>query len=252
MAWAWKQQGLMHAAKLVLLRLCDFANHDNECWPSQARIASDCGMPRETVNRAIKQLVESGRVENRAQTDNGIKTVSHYVIRCDAPSHGGSDATSHPSLFSDVTSDQDIITKVEEEERTSSLRSDGETSSPPLDPIKEIYDRGVKILGDKGRSLLAKMVSLHGPVAVLGAIVACEEETRVEPASFLIKACEVRARDAPQNYHAKPIAKMSPVDKLYLGGHRATENFIRRQGIVADDPAPAFPLLDGGRSSGNA
>lgn len=60
-AWAW-QQDAGQTEKLVLLAMCDFADHTGVCWPSHATLARMCGLHRATVFRAIERLIELGYV----------------------------------------------------------------------------------------------------------------------------------------------------------------------------------------------
>lgn len=63
---------------------------------------------------------------------------------------------------------------------------------PAADPVKELWDRGLAILGNKNRSLLGKYVSQYGKPVVLAAIVETERERPVEPVSYFIECCERR------------------------------------------------------------
>jgi len=84
--------------KLILLKLCDNANDNGVCWPSQDLIAEQCETTRETVNRHIKKLTHMGLVELEHQSKKGAQTVNKYKInlgvtedhsRCDGGSHLG-------------------------------------------------------------------------------------------------------------------------------------------------------------------
>lgn len=236
--WAWKQQGLPSLVKMVLLRLCHLADDRGWCCPSQAHIAADTSMSRKSVNRSIKQLIENGLIEAKTQNENGAKIVSAYSVRCNPQSY----ACNLQSLPPHVTHSP-ITESILEVKNTSSLRSEGAASAPP-NPVKDLWLRGVAILGEGNRRLLGKMVKQYGPVAVLGAIVACEEETRADPAGFFVKACETRARDAPQNYH------QTPLGNLFEGAKRAADAFNARQslGNRRDREPVVVPLLDGSRT----
>lgn len=63
----------------------------------------------------------------------------------------------------------------------------------PVDPVKEIWDRGLAILGNGQRSLLGKLRKTYTDPAVLAAIVTCENECPSEPAAFLV-ACLERSK----------------------------------------------------------
>lgn len=67
-------------------------------------------------------------------------------------------------------------------------------AAPPDDPIKALWDRGLAILGDKGRGLLGKARKEHGDLAVAAAIAACEEEHPSDPAGFFVKCLAIRAK----------------------------------------------------------
>lgn len=117
-------------------------------------------------------------------------------------------------------------------------------AEPPYDPVKDIFDRGLKMLGGDTkphRSLLGKARRDHGDEAVLAAIVACEHEMPSEPAEYLI-GCLSRAGPR-RNGHSK-----SPGDKLWEGAYRAAESYNRKHGIVEGDrgdrDATVVPLLD--------
>ncbi len=70
--------------------------------------------------------------------------------------------------------------------------SDAEASDD--DPTKAIWDRGLRILGSRRRSLFGKMRQEHGDPAVLEAIVLCEDEHPSDPAAFFVKCLANRRR----------------------------------------------------------
>jgi hypothetical protein len=72
-------------------------------------------------------------------------------------------------------------------ERKSS-EPNGSGGKPPDDPVKDMFDRGVAILGEKGRSLIGQARQKHKDLAVLEAIGRCEEVRPSDPAAFFIKA----------------------------------------------------------------
>lgn len=84
--------------KLVLLKLCDNANDDGECWPSFASIASQCEMSRRSVINHIGALVDSGflSVESRfkagEQTSNMYKINKNMLVGSAGDSLGGAGA----------------------------------------------------------------------------------------------------------------------------------------------------------------
>ena len=235
MTWAFDTPCPTPSAKLVLLKLADHANDEGECWPSQGRIATDCGLTRETVNRQIKLLTDLGllRLEHRL---NGTGQQSNrYFLRCDIPSHPPVISRHTPVTTDhtpcDLSSHRTVIEPSEEDSEATPLL--------PADPVKAIFDRGLAMLGPTHRSLLGKMRRDHGDETVLSAIIACEEEGPSEPVAFFI-GCLKRAPPA-RNGHDKD----SPVTKLYKGAMRAADKLDREEADRRAGISPLVPLLDG-------
>lgn len=57
---AFAVQGVSPSEKLVLLALANFADGDNRCWPSQARLAHDTGLTDRQIRRVFVSLIEAG------------------------------------------------------------------------------------------------------------------------------------------------------------------------------------------------
>lgn len=68
----------------------------------------------------------------------------------------------------------------------------GSGRKPPDDRVKALWDRGVAILGESGRSVIGKARREHGDLAVMRAISACETERPSDPLPFFLKALEHR------------------------------------------------------------
>lgn len=82
MVWAFDQICPSPAAKLVLLKLGDHANDEGECWPSQRRIAEDCGLTRQTVNEQIRKLIELGLLNTQNRFDGTGQLTNRYFLPC--------------------------------------------------------------------------------------------------------------------------------------------------------------------------
>ena len=54
--WAILQRGLKPATKIVLWHLCDRHNPDFGCFPTQARLATDCEISRSALNDHLRKL----------------------------------------------------------------------------------------------------------------------------------------------------------------------------------------------------
>jgi pyocin large subunit-like protein len=58
--WAWRQEGLRPAEKLILLSIADRAGETHEAHPSITRLSADTGLNRKTIMRAIGTLETRG------------------------------------------------------------------------------------------------------------------------------------------------------------------------------------------------
>jgi len=67
------------ARKLVLIKLCDNANDNGECWPSYEYIADHCEISRRSVIDHINKLVEAGFINKT--TRKGVKGNSANIYK---------------------------------------------------------------------------------------------------------------------------------------------------------------------------
>ncbi|WP_052961844.1 helix-turn-helix domain-containing protein [Pseudomonas fluorescens] len=88
MAWA-VDQTLPTREKFVLIILANYASNDTwDCYPSLTTIASNTGMSRDTVMRAIKQLETMGAVSTIRRTSDGVNLPNIYRIHKSADLRG--------------------------------------------------------------------------------------------------------------------------------------------------------------------
>lgn len=66
--------------KLVLLKLCDNANDEGVCWPSQATLAEHCEISKRSVINHIKALEEANFLTTHHSVKNNKKQVNRYQI----------------------------------------------------------------------------------------------------------------------------------------------------------------------------
>ena len=79
MSKAWELD-LSQGEKLVLLALCDHANDDGVCYPSQAFLASKCSMSHRSVINQIKQLERYGILTSERRHKTGSRQSNAYTI----------------------------------------------------------------------------------------------------------------------------------------------------------------------------
>ena len=79
MSRAWELD-LSQGEKLVLLALCDHANDDGVCYPSQAFLASKCSMSYRSVINQIKRLESCGILTSERRQKSGSRQSNSYTI----------------------------------------------------------------------------------------------------------------------------------------------------------------------------
>lgn len=73
---------LPHRCKTVYIYLRDRANASGICWPGIKTIASDLGLSRSTVKRAINELERKDfLLKNPRYRANGSHTSNLYTVR---------------------------------------------------------------------------------------------------------------------------------------------------------------------------
>lgn len=82
MSKAWELD-LSQGEKLVLLALCDHANDDGVCYPSQAFLASKCSMSYRSVINQIKRLESCGILTSERRQKAGSRQSNSYTINLD-------------------------------------------------------------------------------------------------------------------------------------------------------------------------
>ena len=81
----WPARGIDGTAKLVLQRLCDFADDDGgNVFPTIKRVSEDCGISERTTQEAMRRLEAIGVLTLVREGDAGAKRPREYRIDVDA------------------------------------------------------------------------------------------------------------------------------------------------------------------------
>lgn len=82
------------------------------------------------------------------------------------------------------------------------------------DPAKEMWARGVRSLGESSRGLIGRSIKEHGPLAVMEAIISCENETPFERIPYFIACLKQRAANGQrQSGHAAETAAFDAITR---------------------------------------
>lgn len=230
-----------------------YYSHGGPLPADPVELAKLCGVRAQLVRRLLPKLREKfeesgGKLRsNRCESELKLAENRMETARFNGSQSRKNKEIAEAGAFSPSKQNEKLPTNYIEEEDSVEANASTAAAPPsdpaPVDPVKELWDRGLAVLGGN-RALLGKLRKQHGDVAVIEAIAVCEREMPSEPASFLV-ACLSRA--GPAN------SKSSPTMKLYEGAARAVEAFVQRgirEGLIVDDNPPLVPLLDSGRSPG--
>lgn len=124
--YAVKADGLHPTDKLVLILIANCVNDsDGYGYPSQRYLAERTGLTRETVNRSVLRLVESGHLQVTHQyRENGGKRSNIYHVGGAhvTQDHIGSDAGSHTHVTQDHMKETEV-SKRNKKQRESASRA---------------------------------------------------------------------------------------------------------------------------------
>jgi len=84
--WAFRKVQMDDAtAKFVLVGICNYANDEDQAWPSHASLAKITGLSRSTIQSAVKRLEGWGIINRVSRTrENGSETSAKVFIDIDS------------------------------------------------------------------------------------------------------------------------------------------------------------------------
>lgn len=83
--WAFQQHEISSTEKFVLVCLADYANQDNECFPSQARLAEMTELSERGVRAALAGLEAKGLILRTPRRERGLPTSDWYKLAAPLP-----------------------------------------------------------------------------------------------------------------------------------------------------------------------
>lgn len=179
--------------------------------PDKAWLGRVANMHGNAVNTALRRLIELGKIRETGgklmangcekQLETAEKRLRNWV------GNGGEKGrpTSDNSSLDESPPLHPSRARVNHQPPTTNISVANATvaEATPADPVRDLWSRGVRALGDHpaSRSLLGKMRKEHGDLAVMDAILACEIEAPSEPIAYL-RACLRGAKaNGRQNPH---------------------------------------------------
>ena len=89
LTWAWSVRGITSTQKLVLIRLADAANADNEVWHSAQVIAADTGLKDRAVRYALDALEAGHLIAGERATGKAARWTLNLDVIVPTLTNGG-------------------------------------------------------------------------------------------------------------------------------------------------------------------
>ena len=235
-----------------------------EVLVTERQVAEDFGIDRKRLRCLMQRMVEAGMIAlsgSTVGTANGtsgrtshgtsagtIVTILKYVeyqgLRVVHPAPEEPVPGPVPEPQTGPQTGPLYIKKERKKESTLDPNgSNGAGAPPPPDPadlVKQMWARGVALLGESSRSLIGKARREYGDLIVIDVLIECYREQPVAPVEYFIGCLKQRGG----NGHGK----LSPMGKFWAGGQQLIEEWDREEGDFGPYRALDVPLLDGRRS----
>ena len=78
--WAWSIETRSRGSKCTLVCLADHANKAGQCWPSQKRMAEMTGASVDTIQRDLREFVDSGLIAIELRNSGSGRRSSVYTL----------------------------------------------------------------------------------------------------------------------------------------------------------------------------
>jgi len=152
--WAFKQQGLKPATKMVLLSLANCHNPHHGCFPSKRRLAEDCEMSERSVADHLKKLEDAGLIlkSRGGKSRSGQFSSNRYILgfEVDFPAEQNLPSAKSavgeneclPSAKSAVDRRQNLPSNPVREPSKETVRSDQSAPDPCFDDFWKAWPLG--------------------------------------------------------------------------------------------------------------
>lgn len=216
-AWAWLIEHAAYEPARVKSGSKIVALARGQLTCSLRYIAQAWKWGHERVRRFLARLQTEAMIETASGTGQLLITICNY------DAYQSSKEPSRQQARQPARQARDSVETNIKEGKESKKDSDANASgadAPAIDPVKELWDRGIAIVGNKQRSLFAKMVRDYGKVAMLEAIVEVERENPVDRVSYLIACCKQRKADGRSQQGAYDILARAAIEHDERQGYR--------------------------------
>ena len=99
LTWVFDQEIKPATKKLTLIALADFANDQNECYPSVETLTNKTSLNRKTVLKNVAELVEDGLLIDTGKRVGGTQQIKIYRIELNSPKNGTVPKTEQSQIY---------------------------------------------------------------------------------------------------------------------------------------------------------
>jgi hypothetical protein len=170
-------------------------------------LAEAWGWSKSRVSRYLQACVLAGMIECPGDATQMVITLCKYDEYQSRTKITGTQEPVPQGQQRDTTGTN--IKEGSKEEEDSEANASAEA---PRDRTKEVFDRGVLIVGTDKRSLLGKLRKQYGEVTLLEAIYETEREQPIDPLEYLIGCCKRSKSDGPSHSRGLDILKQAALD----------------------------------------
>jgi len=157
--------------------------------------------------KAGKLTVEDDKIWNEKARSDMVQRGFVTISRSESGAKGGRTRAENAAkaLLNKDTAQANASSRIEENRRDKSSVDKSTGVSTPPDPVKVMFDSGVRFLGQAGipdgkaRGILGKWRGAHGAEAVIAALGKAQREGAIDPVAF-IEGCFRQAKRKVEDY----------------------------------------------------
>lgn len=172
------REGLKPVLQTVYTWLCDFGDENLESYPSRPALANKCGISVDTLDKAVKDLIDMGMIEKKERYVNNEQTTNIYQAKIVEKAVGNLRPPSRKNPTQNSTQLTQPITSTNVEGTSSSLLAPIPKKSfgnPDVNEVIQMFEKTLDIKLSRvvnQRRAASTLIKRYGKDYVLQGIVA--------------------------------------------------------------------------------
>jgi hypothetical protein len=226
-AWIW----LIENAAFSVTKHRGRTVERGQLYTSLGILANAWKWQRPAIQRCLSAFREASMIDTASDTDGTLITLCNYEkyqLQIGYNQPASDTDPIHTRYRADTLADTQykrIKEGKKEEEDSEAIASDvaEAPSTPEIDPIKDLFDRGVKLLVRSGvrepqaRSIVGKWRKSYSDPLVMAAIARCEDEFITDPVAYI-----TRFLDHHQRQNGNGQTPLTPASQRFIASRQDT------------------------------